>query len=67
MLSKILSTSAKRGTTSRKSQSGLISVPVRNYEKMTTEQYLMNTRQAFMNSQMQRAKLRPLLEASKQS
>lgn len=64
MLSKFLSTSAKIGTT-KKSQSGLISVPVRNYEKMTTEQYLMNTRQAFMNSQMQRAKLRPLLEASK--
>ena len=31
---------------------------------MTTEQYLLNTRQAFMNSQMQRAKLRPLLEAN---
>ena len=44
---------------------GLVSVARRGYEKMTTEQYLLNTRQSFMNTQMQRAKLRPLLEASK--
>ena len=44
---------------------GLVSVPKRGYEKMTTEQYLLNTRQSFMNTQMQRAKLKPLLEASK--
>jgi hypothetical protein len=34
---------------------------------MTTEQYLLNTRESLTNSTMQKAKLRPLLEASKLS
>ena len=38
--------------------------PSRGYERLTTEEYLSNTRNALKNTQMQRAKLKPLLEAN---
>lgn len=37
----------------------------RGYQRMTTEEYLLNTRESLTNVTMQKAKLRPLLEASK--
>ena len=43
----------------------LFTLPRRSYERMSTEEYLINTRKSLVNIQMQQGKLRPLLEASK--
>ena len=43
----------------------LVKTTSRFYQRMTTEEYLLNTREALTNTTMQKAKLRPLLEASK--
>ena len=39
-------------------------LPKRNYQRMSTEEYLLNTRESFTNTKMQKAKLKPILEAN---
>ncbi len=46
-------------------RTGLVSLDKRGYERMTTEQYLLNTRKSQSNMYVQKAKLKPILEASK--
>jgi hypothetical protein len=47
-----------------KKVSGLTSTPVRNYDRLSTEQYLINTRNSLTNTNLQKANLTPLLEAN---
>jgi hypothetical protein len=42
----------------------LTQVAVRNYERMSTEDYLINIRKSMTNTALQKAKLPALLEAS---
>ena len=48
-----------------KKAKSLINVPMRAYERMTTEDYLINIRKAMTNTNVQVGKLPGLLEASK--
>lgn len=50
---------------SLRTRASLVSVPRRTYERMSTEDYLVNIRKAMTNPHVQRGKMSPLLEASK--
>ena len=50
---------------SRKSGNQMISVTKRYYDRMSTEDYLINIRKSMTNTSVQKAKLPALLEASK--
>ena len=46
------------------SHKGFVNAAKRNYQRMSTEEYLLNTRESFTNTKMSKAKLKPLLEAN---
>jgi hypothetical protein len=50
---------------SRNSAKQLISVTKRYYDRMSTEDYLINIRKSMTNTSVQKGKLPALLEASK--
>ncbi len=52
MLSALLSHRLANRLAHGKQAKMLTAIPMRFYEKMTTEEYLLNTRQASMNTQM---------------
>ena len=55
----------KKALQHKQLRQGLLQQSRRYYERMSTEEYLINTRKAQTNINIQRAKLKPMLEASK--